>query len=72
MLWLIINYGAAGGEASLSTATSSVKRAGGTPLLTVPRLGCPLVELELREQGAVLPGLLNVTVHAISSVVVMG
>lgn len=77
LLWLIINYWAALSKASESAATSSVKRScapascrdtGRVVLLTALGFGCPLVELELREQGAILLVLLHVWAHSISTV----
>lgn len=69
------------GKASVSAATSSVKHtcapascrdAGRVVLLTALRFGCPLVELELREQGAILLVLLHMEAHMINYVSITG
>lgn len=71
LLWLIINYCAAGSKASVSAATSSVKHTAGT-LLTALRFGCPLVELELGEQGAILMVLLHIQAHSMNRSIISG
>lgn len=81
LLWLIINYCAAGSKASVSAATSSVKHthapascrdAGRAALLTTLWFGCPLVELELGEQGAILVVLLHIQAHGINHFIITG
>lgn len=81
LLWLIINYCAASSKASVSTATSSVKHtlapascrnAGRVVLLTALWFGCPLVELELWEQGAILMVLLHIQANSINHFIITG